>query len=86
MGTLVMAMMGIMMIGMIGAGLIALHHLLNRKDKQMELETIKTIVIPELEKITLDMMEKSMDMIPDKITDMTKKMLKAQKEMEDEMY
>lgn len=84
--TMMMVMFGLVGIGVIGAILIVLHHLLARKDKQMVMDAIKTTVIPELEKMTMDMMEKSMDIIPDKIGDMTKKMLQVQKELEEEMY
>lgn len=84
--TMMMVMFGLIGIGVIGAILIVLHHLLARKDKQMVMDAIKTTVIPELEKMTMDMMEKSMDIIPDKIGDMTKKMLQVQKELEEEMY
>lgn len=82
--TMVMVMMVTIMAAAIGAGLVILHHSLARKDKQVTMEEIKRNVIPELESMTYRMLDKSFDMIPDKCVDMTKKMLKAQKEFEDE--
>lgn len=82
--TMVMVMMVTIMVAAIGAGLVILHHSLARKDKQVTMEEIKRNVIPELESMTYRMLDKSMDMIPDKTVDMMKKMLKAQKEFEDE--
>ena len=79
-------MMWTIMAAVIGAGLIVLHHLLGRKDKQVMMEQFKKEVIPELEAMTYRMLDKSMDMIPDKMMDMTKKMLKAQKEFEEDYY
>lgn len=82
--TMVMVMMVTIMVAVIGAGLIVLHHLLGRKDKQVMMEQVRKEVIPEMEAMTYRMLDKSMDMIPDKMMDMTKKMLKAQKEFEED--
>ena len=84
--TMVMVMMATFMVAAIGAGLVVLHHLLGRRDKEVTMDQLKKDVIPELETMTYRMLDKSMDMIPDKMVDMTKKMLKAQKEFEDEDY
>ena len=84
--TMVMVMMVVFMVAAIGAGLVILHHMLGRKDKQVTMEEIKNSVIPELETMTYRMLDKTMDMIPDKTVEMTKKMLKAQKEFEEEDY
>lgn len=84
--TMVMVMMVTLMVAVICAGLIVLHHLLERKDKQVMMEQVRKDVIPELEAMTYRMLDKSMDMIPDKMMDMTKKMLKAQKEFEEDYY
>lgn len=82
--TMVMVMMVTIMVAAICAGLMVLHHLLERKDKQVMMEQIKKDVIPELEEMTFRMLDRSMDMIPEKMVDMTKKMLKAQKEFEED--
>ena len=84
--TMVMVMMVAFMVAAISGGLVLLHHMLGRQDKQVTMEQIKTQVIPELEAMTYRMLDKSFDMIPDKCVEMTKKMLKAQKEFEDEDY
>ena len=84
--TMVMVMMATILVAAIGAGLIVLHHMLGRKDKQVTMEEIKKDVIPELEAMTYRMLDKTMDMIPDKTVEMTKKMLKAQQEFEEEDY
>lgn len=84
--TMVMVMMVTLMVAVIGAGLVVLHHMLGRKDKQVTMDQLKKDVIPELEAMTYRMLDKTMDMIPDKMMDMTKKMLKAQKEFEEEDY
>lgn len=84
--TMVMVMMVALMVAVIGAGLVVLHHMLGRKDKQVTMDQLKKDVIPELEAMTYRMLDKTMDMIPDKMMDMTKKMLKAQKEFEEEDY
>ena len=84
--TMVMVMMVVFMVAAIGAGLVILHHMLGRKDKQVTMEEIKNSVIPELEAMTYRMLDKTMDMIPDKTVEMTKKMLKVQKEFEEEDY
>lgn len=84
--TMVMVMMVTLMVAAIGAGLVVLHHMLGRKDKQVTMDQLKKEVIPELEEMTFRMLDRSMDMIPDKMVDMTKKMLKAQKEFEEEDY
>lgn len=84
--TMVMVMMVTLMVAAIGAGLVVLHHLLERKDKQVAMDQLKKEVIPELEAMTYRMLDKTMDMIPDKTVEMTKKMLKAQKEIEEEDY
>ena len=84
--TMVMVMMVTFMVAATGAGLVVLHHLLGRRDKEVTMEQLKKDVIPELETMTYRMLDKSMDMIPDKMADMTKKMLKVQKEFEDEDY
>ena len=77
---------GLMVAGIIGAGLIVLQHLLKKREKADTMESIRTIVIPAMEEMTLDMMDKSMDMIPDKSVVMLKKMLKAQQEFEESRY
>ena len=82
--TMVMVMMVTLMVAVIGAGLVVLHHMLERRDQQAMTDRLKKEVIPELEEMTFRMLDRSMDMIPDKMVDMTKKMLKAQKEFEDE--
>lgn len=84
--TIVMVFMVVSMVGGIGGGLMILDHLLEKQDKQVEMEQIKTQVLPELEAMTYRMLDKTFDMIPDKCVEMTKKMLKAQKEFEDEDY
>lgn len=84
--TILVVLVGLMGIGLIGASLVALHHLLERKDKQVTFEQLKTQVIPELESMTMRMMDKTMDMLPEKCIDLTKKMLKVQKEFEEEEY
>ena len=84
--TILVVLVGLMGIGLIGASLVALHHLLARKDKQVTFEQLKTQVIPELESMTIRMMDKTMDMLPEKCIDLTKKMLKAQREFEEEEY
>ena len=81
---MVMVMMVTIMVSVIGAGLIVLHHLLGRKDKQMMMEQFRKEAIPELEEMTYRMLDRSMDMLPDKMMDMTKKMLKAQKDFEED--
>ena len=82
--TMVMVMMVTLMVAVIGAGLVVLHHMLGRKDKQVTMDQLKKDVIPELEEMTFRMLDRSMDMIPDKMVDMTKKMLEAQKEFEED--
>lgn len=82
--TMVMVFMVVFMVGGIGGGLVLLHHLLEKQDKQEEMEQIKTKVLPELEAMTYRMLDKSFDMIPDKCVEMTKKMMKAQKEFEED--
>lgn len=82
--TMVMVMMVALMVAVIGAGLVALHHMLGRKDKQVTMDQLKKDVIPELEAMTYRMLDKTMDMIPDKTVEMTKKMLKIQKEFEED--
>lgn len=84
--TMMMVMMVTLMVAVIGAGLMVLHHMLERKDKQVMMDQLKKEVLPELEEMTFRMLDRSMDMIPDKMMDMTKKMLKAQKEFEEEDY
>lgn len=83
---LVLAMVELMGIGTIGAGLVILHHLLKKKEAQAMAEAFKTTMIPEIKKMTMDMLKESMEIIPDMTIDMTKKFLKVQKEMEDELY
>lgn len=82
--TMLVVMMVVLMVAAISAGLVVLHHMLERKDKQVTMDQLKKEVIPELEEMTLRMLDRSMDMIPDKMVDMTKKMLKAQKEFEED--
>ena len=82
--TMVMVMMVTLMVAVIGAGLVVLHHMLGRKDKQVTMDQLKKDVIPELESMTYRMLDKTMDMIPDKTVEMTKKMMKAQKEFEED--
>ena len=84
--TVVMVFMGLVMVGMIGAGLVILHHLLKKKEEQAKMDALKSTVIPELERMTLDMMNKMFDIIPEKTVEMTKSFMKVQKELEDEMY
>ena len=84
--TMVMVMMVIFMVAVIGAGLVILHHMLERRDKQVMMEQFKKDVIPELEAMTYRMLDKSMDILPDKMVEMTKKLLKAQKEFEQEDF
>ena len=77
-GTLVMVVvMGIMMIGMITAGLVALHHLLKKKEQQAMMAAIKAEVIPEIESMTSRMLTNSMDMIMNKSMEITKKMMET---------
>lgn len=76
--TLVLAFMGLIMVGMIGAGLIVLNHLLKNKERQAAMEMVRTTVIPELESMTNRMLEKSMDMAFNKTAEMTKKMMETQ--------
>ena len=76
---------GLITLGLIGIGLIAFHHLLKRKDGQMTMDQIKEKVIPELEQMTYRMLDKTMDELPDKCIEMTKRMIKAQKEFEDDL-
>lgn len=80
--TMVMVIMVVFMVAVIGAGLVVLHHLLERKDKQLMMEQIEKRMIPEMEAMTYRMLDKSFDMIPEKCVEMTKKMLEAQKEFE----
>ena len=82
--TMMMVMMVTLTVAVIGAGLMVLHHMLERKDKQVMMDQLKKEVIPELEEMTFRMLDRSMDMIPDKMVDMTKKLLKAQKEFEED--
>lgn len=84
--TVVMVFMGLVMVGVIGAGLVVLHHLLKKKEEQAKMDALKSTVIPELERMTLDMMNKMFDIIPEKTVEMTKSFMKVQKELEDEMY
>ena len=84
--TVVMVFMGLVMVGVIGAGLVLLHHLLKKKEEQAKMDALKSTVIPELERMTLDMMNKMFDIIPEKTVEMTKSFMKVQKELEDEMY
>ena len=81
---MMMVMMVTLMVAVIGAGLVVLHHMLERKDKQVMMDQLKKEVIPELEEMTFRMLDRSMDMIPDKMVDMTKKMLEVQKEFEED--
>ena len=71
---LAMVMFGLMMAGMIGGGLMVLHHLLKRKEQQMTMEKIKTTVIPEMEAMTNRMLNNCMEVAFDKTVEMTKKM------------
>lgn len=80
--TMVMVVMVVFMVAVIGAGLVVLHHLLERKDKQLMMEQIEKRMIPEMEAMTYRMLDKSFDMIPEKCVEMAKKMLEAQKEFE----
>lgn len=75
--TLVLVFMGLIMVGMIGAGLIALNHLLKNKERQAAMEAIKTTVLPEMEAMTNRMLEKCMDTAFEKTIDMTKKMTES---------
>lgn len=84
--TVVMVFMGLVMVSVIGAGLVILHHLLKKKEEQAKMDALKSTVIPELERMTLDMMNKMFDIIPEKTVEMTKSFMKVQKELEDEMY
>ena len=82
--TITMMMVAAIMVMVIGAGLIVLNHLLQMKKEQMIMESIKTRVIPELEACTFRMMDKMFDVIPDKCVEMTKKMMKAQYEIDED--
>lgn len=84
--TMALVIVGLIGIGMIGAGLVLLHHFLKAKEEKAKLEGLKTTVIPELEKMTMDMLTKTMEIVPDMTIDMTKKFFKIQKELEEEMY
>ena len=70
-------MMGVMMIGMITAGLVTLHHLLKKKEQQAMMAAIKAEVIPEIEAMTNRMVKNSMDMVLAKSMDITKKMMET---------
>ena len=77
-GTLVMVVLvGIMMIGMIAAGLVVLHHLLKKKEKQEMMTAIKAVVIPEIESMTNRTLERNMDMIMNKSIEVTKQMMES---------
>lgn len=82
--TMVMVIMVTLMVAVIGTGLVALHHLLGRKDRQVMMDQLKKDVIPELEAMTYRMLDKTMDMIPEKTVEMTKKMMKAQYEFDED--
>lgn len=76
--TLVMVFVGLIMVGMIGAGLIVLNHLLKNKERQAAMEAVKTTVLPEMESMTNRMLEKCMDTAFSKTIEMTKKMMETQ--------
>lgn len=82
--TMVMVIMVTLMVAVIGTGLVVLHHLLGRKDRQVMMDQLKKDVIPELEAMTYRMLDKTMDMIPEKTVEMTKKMMKAQYEFDED--
>ena len=83
--TMMVMYCGLFTIGVIGLGLIAFHHILKKKEREMTMDQIKNKVIPELEAMTYRMLDKTMNDLPEKCVEMTKKMIKAQNELEDEI-
>lgn len=83
---LLVAVFVMMIGGMIAAGLVLMSHFLKKKEMESAMESASKTMIPQMEEMTMRMLKRSMEMIPDQMCDMAKKLVKMQKEMEDDEY